>query len=273
MKKADNLTLVGVLCGLAMVVWGMMGESGFGIFIDAHSLAITVGGSFCALLVTYSLGDIKRVGKLILQSTKEEGLAPLELTSKFGEISKKARKEGLLSLEEEINAIEDEFMKKGLQMVVDGIEPETISEILELEIEQVEGRHKVGVGLMRTWGEYAPAFGMVGTLIGLIKMLANLGGDVSAIADGMSVSLITTFYGALFANLIFLPIGNNLELKSNKEMKIKEMMLEGILAIQSGVNPRIVEEKLLTYIGPEEKKTYETNNAEGNLGSAEGAID
>lgn len=272
MKKSDNLTLVGVICGLAMVVWGMMGKSGFGIFIDLQSLAITIGGSFCALMVTYSIGDIKRVGKLVFQSTKETGISSIELTNKFGEISKKARKEGLLSLEEDINELQDEFMKKGLQMVVDGIEPETISEILELEIEQIEGRHKVGIGLMRTWGEYAPAFGMVGTLIGLIKMLANLGGDVSAIAEGMSVSLITTFYGALFANLIFLPIANNLELKSNQEIKIKEMMLEGILAIQSGVNPRIVKEKLLTYISPEEKKAY-LNGSTETMETAEEAID
>lgn len=273
MKKSDKLTLIGVICGIAMVVWGMMGPSGMFIFLDFQSLAITLGGSFSALLVTYSFNDIKRVGLLIKQSMRENSSSGVELTAQFAEVSKKARKEGLLSLEDEINSIDDEFMKKGLQMVVDGIEPETISEILELEIEQMEERHKVGVSLMRTWGEYAPAFGMVGTLIGLIKMLANLGGDVSAIADGMSVSLITTFYGALFANLFFLPIGNNLELKSNQEVQRKEMMLEGILAIQSGVNPRIVEEKLLTYIKPVEKLEYLNGNININTTAAEGAID
>lgn len=273
MKKSDSLTFIGIVCGLAMVVWGMMGKSGLMIFFDLQSLAITIGGSFCALLVSYSLGDIKRVGTLIFQSTKESEESSVKLVQDFSEISKKARKEGLLSLEDNINELNDEFMKKGLQMVVDGIEPETISDILELEIEQMGERHKVGIGLMRTWGEYAPAFGMVGTLIGLIKMLANLGGDVSAIAEGMSVSLITTFYGALFANLLFLPIANNLELKSNQEIKMKEMMLEGILAIQSGVNPRIVEEKLITYMSPTDKKEYFEVGAAVNVNTAEEAID
>ncbi|MGL4655901.1 MAG: motility protein A [Sarcina sp.] len=269
MKKSDALTFVGVILGIAMVIWGMFGEAGLGIFWDVQSLAITIGGSFAALLITYSVGDIKSIGKLFIQSTKEISMSGESLIEKFSIISTKARKEGLLSLEEEVNNLEDEYMKKGLQMVVDGVDGETIQEILELEIEQMEARHKKGVALFRTWGEYAPAFGMVGTLLGLIKMLANLGGDASSIASGMSISLITTFYGSLFANLVFLPIANNLDLKSKKEVSGREMMLEGILSIQAGVNPRVVEEKLITYLTPAEKLAY-LNRSKA---SEEGEID
>ncbi|MGL5633653.1 MAG: motility protein A [Sarcina sp.] len=269
MKKSDALTFVGIVSGLVMIIWGMLGDAGLGIFWDTQSLAITIGGSFSALLITYSISDIKSIGKLFLQSTKEITMSSGELISKFATISTKARKEGLLSLEEEVNEIEDTYMKKGLQMVVDGVDGETIQEILELEIEQMEARHNKGVAIFRTWGEYAPAFGMVGTLLGLIKMLANLGGDASSIASGMSISLITTFYGSVFANLVFLPIANNLALKSKKESAGREMMLEGILSIQAGVNPRVVEEKLLTYLTPEEKLAY----IDGNKANEVGEID
>lgn len=268
MKKSDALTFVGVILGVMMIIWGMLGEAGLGIFWDPQSLAITIGGSFAALLITYSINDIKSIGKLFIQSTKEISMSGEELIAKFSTISTKARKEGLLSLEEEVNALEDEYMKKGLQMVVDGVDGETIQEILELEIEQMEVRHKKGVALFKTWGEYAPAFGMVGTLLGLIKMLANLGGDASSIAAGMSISLITTFYGSVFANLVFLPTANNLDLKSKKEVSGREMMLEGILSIQAGVNPRVVEEKLITYLTPTEKLAYlnrSTTSEEGDI--------
>lgn len=271
MKKSDTLTFVGIVLGLAMIIWGMFGESGFGIFWDVQSLAITLGGSFSALLITYSIADVKTIGKLVLESTKQLETSDLGIISKFSLISTKARKEGLLSLEDEINDLNDEYMKKGLQMVVDGVDGETIQEILELEIEQMEERHKKGVSMFRTWGEYAPAFGMVGTLLGLIKMLANLGGDTASIASGMSIALITTFYGSVFANLIFLPIANNLEVKSKKEVAGREMMLEGILSIQAGVNPRVVEEKLITYLTPSDKLVYLTKS--NDIDDEEGDID
>ncbi|WP_066872304.1 motility protein A [Clostridium mediterraneense] len=267
MKKSDVLTLLGIVSGFGMIIWGMLGEAGLSIFWDTQSLAITLGGSFCALLITYSISDIKNIGKLIIQSMKEVAVSEIELIDSFAVISTKARKEGLLSLEEEINEISDSYMKKGLQMVVDGVDGEIIEEILQLEIEQMEARHNRGINLLKAWAEYAPAFGMVGTLLGLIKMLANLGGDAESIASGMSISLITTFYGSVLANLIFLPFANNLTAKSKKEVAIREMMLEGILAIQSGVNPRVVEEKLSTYLGPQDKLVYlnkKLNSSEGD---------
>ncbi|MBU5591071.1 motility protein A [Clostridium sp. MSJ-4] len=267
MKKQDMLTLIGVVVGAALLVWGMvLGGAKLKIFWDFSSLIITVFGSFCALLINYPISEFKKLGKVLVESFKEPVLSPIEMVGQFGSLSRKARKEGLLSLEDDISQLQDEFLKKGLQMVVDGIEPETIREIMELEIDEMERRHITGANILKAWGGYAPAFGMIGTLIGLIQMLANLT-DSSAIASGMAKALITTYYGAIMANLFFNPMSANLSLKSGKEVSAREMMLEGILAIQSGVNPRIVEEKLVTYLSPQERKDYSktSSSSEGGL--------
>ena len=266
MKKSDSLTAVGLILGTILMVFGMvLGGSSLKIFWDFASVVITIGGSFTALLITYSLEEVKNMGKLFGQAFKENKSSAKDIIVKFSELSKKARREGLLSLEDDISGMEDQFLKKGLQMVVDGIEPDTIREILDLEIGEMESRHQRGVGIFIAWGAYGPAFGMIGTLIGLIQMLANLT-DVANIASGMGKALITTYYGSILANLICNPIAANLQQKSAKEVSEREMMLEGILAIQSGVNPRIVEEKLITYLPPKEKLDYlnkSVENAEG----------
>ncbi|SHE56828.1 motility protein A [Clostridium fallax] len=257
MKKTDNLTLIGLGTGIVLLLWGMMmGGSSLKVFFDPASILITVGGSFCALLITYGIKEIKSVGTLFVQSTKESTNSNKELISKFVEFSKKSRKDGLLSLEDDIASLDDDFLKKGLQMVVDGIEPETIREIMELEIGEMEKRHSSGAAVLKTWSAYAPAFGMIGTLIGLIQMLSSNLSDAAGIASGMAKALITTFYGSLMANLVLTPMSINLSTKSEKESGTRDLMLEGILAIQSGVNPRIVEEKLVTYLEPKDKEEY-----------------
>jgi chemotaxis protein MotA len=256
MKKQDILTAIGLGVGAIMMVWGMAtGGTNLLIFWDLASVIITIFGSMCAMLITYPMADFGRLMKVMTQAFKDFKSSSLDLITQFTNLSRKARREGLLSLEDEISLIEDDFLKKGLQMVVDGIEPETIKEILELEIGEMEKRHSDGANMLKSWGGYAPAFGMIGTLIGLIQMLANLS-DSSAIASGMAKALITTYYGALMANLVFNPMSANLNLKSAKEASFREMMLEGILSIQSGVNPRIVEEKLMTYLTPADRKKY-----------------
>lgn len=267
MKRRDILTVIGIIVGLAMMIWGMamvsITEYSIGqlkLFWDISSVIITIGGSFCALLIAYPLKTFKRLSKIIVQSFKESEKSAPDIISQFTSLSRKARREGLLSLEDEISSIEDDFLKKGLQMVVDGIEPETIREIMDLEISEMERRHKEGIEMLKTWGGYAPAFGMAGTLIGLIQMLANLS-DSSQIASGMAKALITTFYGSLMAYLIFNPMAANLTLKSEQEVAIRDMMLEGILSIQSGVNPRIIEEKLISYLSPEERKKHTVSAA------------
>ncbi|GAA0078716.1 motility protein A [Clostridium sp. CTA-5] len=271
MKKTDIMTAVGLIVGLGLMIYGMAsggtGASNLKLFWDLSSVAITFGGSIAAVLIVYPLDEIKKAGALFVQSFKEPNISPMETISEFAELSKKARREGLLSLEDTIAQLEDEFLKKGLQMVVDGIEPESIKEILELDISEMESRHKGGAGIFSAWGAFAPGFGMLGTLIGLIQMLANLT-DSSTIAAGMGKALITTFYGSLIANIFASPIAQNLLNKSQKEVAMKEMMLEGILSIQSGVNPRIVEDKLISYLSPQERKIYAQNNLEDNEGVA-----
>ncbi len=255
MKKHDFLTTVGLVLGTVMLIWGMAVGAKLIIFWDFASVIITIGGSFCALLINYPFKDVKNILKVMGKTFSGSERTGFESINQFTELSRKARREGLLSLEDEIAALEDDFLKKGLQMVVDGIEPETIREIMELEITEMESRHSKGIGLLKAWGGYAPAFGMIGTLIGLIQMLAYLS-DSNAIASGMAKALITTYYGAIMANLVFNPMSAKLTLKSEEEASGKEMMLEGILAIQSGVNPRIVEDKLVSYLPPAERKKY-----------------
>ncbi|GAB6167694.1 motility protein A [Clostridium carnis] len=265
MKKSDALTFAGLIIGGILLVYGMLAGSSLTIFWDFPSVLITVGGSFSAVLITYSLSEVKTLAKVFVQTFKENKSSSREIILQFTDLSKKARREGLLSLEDDISELDDTFLKKGLQMVVDGIEPETIREILELEIGEMESRHMKSAGIYSTWGVYAPAFGMIGTLIGLIQMLANLT-DVANIASGMGKALITTFYGSVLANLFCNPMAANLKQKSAKEVGTREMMLEGVLAIQSGVNPRIVEEKLLSYLPPKEKLEYLNSTIESNEG-------
>lgn len=268
MKKLDRLTPTGLIVGSGVVLYGMLMGGNLKIFWDLPSVFITVGGSFCAVLMSYSISDIKNVPKLVEQSFKDSEMSAKDIIMKFSELSKKARRDGLLSLEEEIVEIDDEFFKKGLQMVVDGIEPETLKDILELEIGEMEDRHLKNASIFSTWGAFAPAFGMIGTLIGLIQMMQNLT-DVNSIAKGMGVALLTTFYGTLLANLFCIPVATDLKRKSSKEVGIREMMLEGILSIQSGVNPRIVEEKLLTYVNNKVRLEYKKVTSELDEGAVE----
>lgn len=251
--KKNFIPLIALIGGIILIFIAISIDGGSVImFWSISSLFITLMGSFAALLISYSMKYLKTIPTLIKQIFIVPSNPRGELVTFFSDLAKKARKEGLLSLEGDIADLEDVLLKKGLQMVVDGTEPETIKEILELEMDATEDRHAIGQGIFRTWGELAPAFGMLGTLIGLIIMLSDLE-DPANIGSGMATALITTFYGSLFANLVFIPIANNLKMQTEEELRTGEMMIEGILAIQSGVNPRIVEEKLLPYLPPKER--------------------
>lgn len=262
MKKLDIMTLIGTVGGVAIILWGILIGGPLRLFWDFASVVITIFGSLAAVMINYGISDFKRLFGVIAESFREAKMAPIDTIQLFSNLSRKARREGLLSLEDDINSLEDDYLKRGLQMVVDGIEPETIKEIMELEIGEMEKRHGAGINMLKSWAAYAPAFGMIGTLIGLIQMLANLT-DSSKIASGMAVALITTFYGAVMANMIFTPMAAKLGNKSQNEATSREMTIEGVLAIQSGVNPRIVEEKLLCYLSPGDRKRYNAVAASG----------
>lgn len=250
--KRNIVSIGGLFAGLILIIISITMSGNIINFVSISSLIITILGSFCALLVSFPLKNLLKIPtllKLLLASPQDNRR---DLVVLFTNLSRKARKDGLLALEDDINTIEDDFLVSGLQMVVDGVEPDAIREIMMLKMETAERRHQTGQDIFLKWGELAPAFGMLGTLIGLIVMLADLS-DASAIGSGMATALITTFYGSLFANLVFLPIANNLGVQSDEEMFTRQMVIEGIIEIQAGTNPRILEEKLVTYLSPDEQ--------------------
>lgn len=270
MKKKDISTTLGLGLGFVVILIGMslnngkITLSGLKLFWDLPSVFITFGGSFFTVLIAFPLESVKRLPQMIKNAFFQKSISQIEIINKFVELSKKARREGLLSLEDEIQNLDDNFIKSGIQMVVDGIEPETIREILELETYEMQRRHTSGINILKAWAGYGPAYGMIGTLIGLVQMLANLN-DPSSLGPGMSKAIITSFYGSVLANFIFGPLAAKLELKSEVEAKVREMIIEGILAIQAGVNPRIVEDKLKTYLSPAERLKMISENPQGSM--------
>ncbi|WP_312651462.1 MotA/TolQ/ExbB proton channel family protein [Proteiniclasticum sp.] len=252
MKKSYS-AVIGLASGTVLLIWSIMSSGDIMSFVHLPSMATTLGGSFAALVISFPMKDLMKVPKILKMLVNTPEQDRVRLITMFSELARKARRDGLLALEDDLNNMEDEFLVSGLQMVVDGIEPDIIREILTLKMETTERRHRMGQSIFTKWAELAPAFGMLGTLVGLVVMLADLQ-DASSIGSGMAVALITTFYGSLLANLIFIPIASNLSVQTNEEMVSKEMAIEGVIEIQAGTNPRILEEKLMTYLSPEELK-------------------
>ncbi|KGJ50119.1 MULTISPECIES: motility protein A [Paraclostridium] len=258
MKKNDMLTPVGLVLALGFVVYGIsLGKTGIGAFVDAPSLAITVGGSFASVLITFSMEDLKTGLKITKEILRSGNINKVDLVDQFKELARKVRKDGPLAVEQEVSEIEDAFLRKGLELAIDGIDMEDIKEILEIEIDEVESKYTTGSKIFKIWGSYAPAFGMVGTLIGLIQMLSDMGSP-DTISSGMAAALITTFYGALMANAILNPIGFNIQIKGERECERMDMMICGIMSIQNGDSTRVIEEKLVNFLTPKEKKSYYT---------------
>ncbi|MCK9223985.1 MAG: motility protein A [Candidatus Muirbacterium halophilum] len=255
----DKATLIGLILGTVLILSGM--GSDIPAFIDIPSVLIVFGGSLGGVFISFSLDQIKALPDIIKKAFFEETYNPMESISSLVSFAEKARREGLLALEDDVEKVEDPFFKKGIQLVVDGTDPDLVRRILETEIEYLETRHSSGKDVIQKMGDLAPAFGMIGTLIGLIKMLGQLS-DPSALGPGMAVALITTFYGAVAANFIFIPIANKLGGKSSDEIIIKYIMLEGLLSIQAGDNPRIVEEKLKAFLPPSLRQSEVADEAD-----------
>ncbi|KXZ39774.1 chemotaxis protein MotA [Alkalithermobacter thermoalcaliphilus JW-YL-7 = DSM 7308] len=252
----DLGTLIGIASGFILIAIGILSNGSILTFLDPASMMIVMGGTIAATFVAYPLPKVLESGKIVKKAFQTRKGQSSDIIQSIIDLANKARKEGLLALEELANEMEDEFMKKGIVLIVDGTDPELVRNLLETELSFIEERHKVGQGLFETMGSFAPAFGMVGTLIGLINMLRKLD-DPSTIGPAMAVALITTFYGSLLANLIFLPIANKLKVKSRDELLEKEIIVEGLLSIQAGENPRIIEEKLKAFLSPAMRKSPE----------------
>jgi chemotaxis protein MotA len=256
----DLGTLIGIVSGFGLIIVSILLGGSLGAFIDIPSVMIVVGGTIAATLVAYPLPKVKEIIKLTQKAFKDRGSNPNEVIESMIELANKARKEGLLALEESSSGIDDDFIKKGVMLVVDGTDPDLVRTLLETELDFLEERHKSGQGLFETMGSFAPAFGMVGTLIGLINMLKKLD-DPSAIGPAMSVALLTTLYGSFLANMIFIPIANKLKVKSREETLEREIIVEGLLSIQAGENPRIIEEKLKAFLPPSMRKELQEGEA------------
>ncbi|AGW12774.1 motility protein A [Megalodesulfovibrio gigas] len=248
----DLATVIGIVLSFGLVVGAIVTSGSLLTFIDIPSVLIVGGGTLGTILVNYPLKEILSVIGVAKNAFFAKSESPTEVISRFMEYANRARREGILSLEPIIKEIDDVFLRKGLQLTVDGLEPQAIQEILETEISYLEDRHENGAEILSAFGTFAPAMGMIGTVIGLIMMLQNMS-DPSTIGPSMAVALITTFYGAVLSNLIFLPMAGKLKLRSKQEVLIRAMVMEGILAISKGENPRIIEEKLTSYIAPKQR--------------------
>ena len=250
----DLATLVGMLVSFGLVISAMAtGAGGLMTFVDIPSVLIVFGGTLGATLTHCPLGNALGTTKVMKNAFFAKPINMAAVIDEFVDYANKARREGILALEATVNSLDDPYLKKGLQLTVDGLEPQAIQEVLELEMGAQEGRHETGIGVVEAMASYAPAMGMIGTVVGLVQMLKSMD-DPSSIGPAMAVALITTFYGVILANLIFLPIGNKLKIRSQEEVHLREMQMEGILGIARGENPRLIREKLNSYLPPQDRK-------------------
>ena len=260
----DLASILGLLLCLVMFIYGIIdnaGASNFGRYLDLPSAIITFGGSFFAVMASFSLSDFTGGLKSFMLVFKAPSTDVRGMIQKIIDLSNVARKEGLLSLEEAAGDLEDEFMKKGILLIVDGTDPELVRGIMETELISVEDRHKSKINFWETLGAMGPAWGMIGTLIGLVNMLYEMD-DPSSIGPSMAVALITTLYGSILANWICAPVASKLKTNNSNEIMVKEIMIEGLLSIQAGENPRVIEEKLKSFLAPSDRITQEGGGEE-----------
>jgi chemotaxis protein MotA len=247
-------SLLGLVGGTAMIVLAIYASGGtIMTYVDIPSVFCTIGGSFFALMLQYGLKDVLALFGPMGRVFKIYDFQAEKLIEKLYEFSEKARREGILSLEEVIQDLDDKFMQQGLRLVVDGTDAEIIRGLMETELSQMNGRHAKWIKMLDAWSKLAPGFGMLGTVLGLIAMMKNLE-DKSRIGPNMAVALITTFYGAIMANFILQPMMGKIQIDDADETTVREMIIEGVLSIQAGDNPRILLVKLASYLPPKQKQ-------------------
>jgi chemotaxis protein MotA len=253
----DISSLIGVIGAFGMIVFSVIvGGGQLSSILDFPSFLMVVLGSYFALLLSTTLSSGLGIFNIISRTFQIPVFNEQSIITKLMAFSDKARREGLLALEDELEDLDDEFMKKGLRLVVDGTDAAIVRDLMELEMIQMQGRHADKIGLINQWGALAPGLGMLGTVIGLIGMLQNLD-DKAAIGPNMALALVTTFYGSCVANLLMIPFSAKLRMHDSKESMSKEMVIEGVLSIQAGDNTRILAMKLLAYLDPTSRKAVE----------------
>lgn len=262
-------TIIGLVLGFGSMLVAHVWENGWQIWsimglLNPSAALIVFGGTFGALFLAYPIEEIKELPKGMRQAFYKNDLQPGALVARLVQFAEKARREGLLALETEVAAAGDPFLQKGIQLVADGLDQETIKEMLETELDFVASRHSTVAGMLEAMGGFAPTMGIIGTVMGLISLLGSLGGDMQAMGAGIAVAFTATLYGVWSANLLWLPLGSKLKRKSEEELLMREVMIAGIIAIQAGDNPQIVEEKLKSYLSPETRKQIARGGKKGD---------
>lgn len=243
----DIATIIGLVGGFGLIAVTIMLGGGAGGFVDVPSMVVVIGGTFAATFVMFPLGTIIGTIKVAMKAFLFKARDPQEMVQELLGIAELARKESLVALEKA--QTDDAFLKKGLMLVADGSDEHLVRSVLETEIAFMKARHRRGQAVFKGMGMLAPAFGMIGTLIGLVKMLQNLS-DPDSIGPAMAVALLTTFYGAVLANVVFLPMAKKLEERSEEDSMYMEILAEGVLSVQRGDHPTVVKEKLLAFLAP-----------------------
>ena len=227
----DFATIIGLISGIALILWAVLSKSSLGVFIDGGSIAIVLGGSAAAVLIAFPLKSVLSLAGVLKKALFAKSSAPLELIQDMVRYAEIARRDGILALENVVGEASDEFLVSGIRMAVDGTDPDIVEQMLTSELDALAQRHEHGKSLLDTLGKYAPAFGMIGTLVGLVIMLQNMN-DPSKIGPGMAIALLTTLYGSLVANLVALPLSDKLSVRSAEELLVKSIIIRGILAIE-----------------------------------------
>jgi chemotaxis protein MotA len=249
----DIATLLGVISAFGLVLAAIFMGSGLELFVNVPALMIVLGGTIGVTMINYPLKDVIGVFTVVKNAFFTRKSDTGELIRRLMVFSNKSRKEGILSLESDLQSINDEFLKKGVQLSIDGLEPVEIGNLLEVEMDFIRSRHQLGAEVFTTMGTYAPAMGMIGTLIGLVQMLQNMD-DPSSIGPAMAVALLTTFYGSVMANIVCMPIAGKLRTRSKEEMLAKEMTVAGVISLSNGDNPRVLEQKLHAFVPPKHRE-------------------
>ncbi len=259
----DIATVIGIILGVGLVCGSILINGSLTTFMDAASATVVLGGTVAAVLISFPLGHALKIFGVVKKaffSTPVDSLKYVESLIKLAEV---ARRDGILSLETHLAEGEyDPFLVQGLRMAIDGQDPSVIEAALDQELETIMERHADGKALFDNMGKYAPAFGMIGTLIGLVLMLGNLS-DLESLGPSMAVALITTFYGSLVANVFAMPIADKLGLRSNQEVAGKLLIIRGVMSIQAGDNPRIVQQKLMAFLDNKQRAVIEASQEGG----------
>lgn len=252
----NPLVIGGLLLAVAGIVLStLMDGNSLGVLVGPSSFVLVFFGSLGASAVSYDLADIKRIPQALLRAFKgAPGDSDATITTLLG-MAEVARREGLLALEKRIEEVDDPFLAQGLQLIADGIEADSVREMLDIDIAALDERHRSMIALFEALGSYAPTFGMMGTVIGLINMLGNLS-DPSQLGLGMSLALLTTLYGVLFANLLYLPIAARLKRLNAQELAARDLALDAMLSIQDGTSPRVLVERLESYLPADQRVGY-----------------